>query len=147
MVSVTNRSLFSSLMLGLCLLMLLTACASGAKRPLFYYSSYMEPVDKARSDQDTDECMALARQAGVRENRDGEIGRSAATGAVLGGIAAGAWSLIRGNGGENLVAGAVAGGATGAAKGAIDSTEQNPTFRRYVERCLGERGYDVIGWN
>lgn len=147
MATVTNRSLFSSLAVVLCLLSLLTACASGAKRPLFYYSSYSEPVDKAQSDLDTDECMAMARQAGVREHRDGQVGKNAATGAVLGGIAAGAWSLIRGNGGESLVAGAVAGGATGAAKGAIDSTGQNPTFRRYVERCLGERGYDVIGWD
>lgn len=136
-----------SLPLSLALQMLLLAgCATAPPRPLFYFGSYEEPVSKVQSDRDTDECMALARQAGVQENRDGQVGRKAASGALLGGIAAGAWSLIRGNGGDTVVAGAVAGGATGAAKGAIDSTEQNPIFRRYVERCLRERGYDVIGW-
>ena len=127
-------------------LLLLTACASGPERPVFYYGSYIEPVDRAESTRDTNECMALARQAGVRENRDGNVGNRAASGALLGGIAAGAWSLIRGNGGENVVAGAVAGGATGTAKGMLESNEQSPTFRRYVEHCLEDRGYRVIGW-
>ena len=92
------------------------------------------------------QCMALARQAGVSETKDGEVGKKAASGALLGGIAAGTWGLIRGDGGERMAAGAVAGGATGATKGVIDSYEQNPTFRRYVERCLADRGYQVIGW-
>ncbi|MCP5416149.1 MAG: cell envelope biogenesis protein OmpA [Chromatiaceae bacterium] len=130
----------------LLLILLLVGCAATEKRPLFYYGSYQHPVSKGQSDRDTNECMALARRAGVAENRDGEIGRKAATGAVLGGIAAGAWSLVRGHGGDTLLAGAVAGGATGAAKGAIDATEQSPIFRKYVERCLAERGYEVIGW-
>ncbi|MCP5406319.1 MAG: cell envelope biogenesis protein OmpA [Chromatiaceae bacterium] len=146
MVSVISRINFPSLLLLLLLPLSLAGCASGPKRPLFYFSSHEQPVSKVQSDWDTDQCMALARQAGVAENRDGEVGRKAASGALLGGIAAGAWSLVRGGGGENLLAGAVAGGATGAAKGAIDSTEQSPIFRRYVERCLRERGYDVIGW-
>jgi len=136
----------SSAALPLLLLLFLTGCASAPKQPIFYYGSYSEPASKAQSDLDTQDCMALARQAGVRENRDGQVGKKAASGALIGGIAAGAWGLVRGDGGERLLAGAVAGGATGAAKGAIDSNEQNPTFRKYVERCLGERGYEVIGW-
>ena len=143
---ISKRTLFFPLFVSLLPLLLLTGCSSGPKRPLFYYGSYMKPVSKVQSDRDTNECMALARQAGVRENRDGEVGKKTASGALLGGIAAGTWSLIRGDGGENMVAGAVAGGATGAAKGALDSNEQNPTFRRYVERCLADRGYQVIGW-
>lgn len=142
-----SRTDLLSRSLLLLLLLLLAGCATDSKRPLFYFGSYQVPVSKAQSERDTNECMALARQAGVPENRDGEVAKKAASGTLLGGIAAGAWSLVRGNGSENMLAGAVAGGATGAAKGAIDSTEQSPIFRKYVERCLRERGYDVIGWN
>lgn len=134
------------LSVSLLLPLLLLACAGGQKRPIFYQSSYEVPLDRAQLDQDVDACFAAARNAGVQERRDGEIGRKSASGALLGGVAAGAWGLIRGDGGERLLAGAVAGGATGAAKGAIDSTEQNPVFRRYVERCLRDLGYEVIGW-
>ena len=91
----------------------------------------------------TDQCMALARQAGVAETgMERWAGRPPH---LLGGIAAGAWSLVRGAA-VRIFWLARAGGATGAAKGAIDSTEQSPIFRRYVERRLRERGYDVIGW-
>ena len=34
----------------------------------------------------------------------------------------------------------------GGVKGAMDSTELNPTFKQFVQRCLRERGYEVIGW-
>ena len=47
---------------------------------------------------------------------------------------------------ESPAAGAAAGAATGATRSAFKSTELSPTFQRFVQRCLSERGYDVIGW-
>jgi len=131
---------------GLLLTALMTGCTSAQKRPVFYPNQHLQMVGKAQAQRDTDDCMALATDHGVSTNRDGEVGKKAAKGAALGGIGAGAWGLVRGDAGERAVAGAAAGAATGAVKGGFDSTELNPTFKRFVQRCLHERGYDVIGW-
>jgi hypothetical protein len=45
-----------------------------------------------------------------------------------------------------MAAGAAAGAATGAVRGGIQSTEQSPIFKNFVNRCLSEKGYSVIGW-
>ena len=42
--------------------------------------------------------------------------------------------------------GAAIGGAAGAAGGAVAGGDGDPTFRAFVGRCLGERGYEVMGW-
>jgi len=124
----------------------LVACSSGPKRPVLYPNAHLQSVGKPQADRDADECADLARDYGVRTNKDGDIAGRTATGAVIGGVGAGAWGLVRGDAGERAVAGAAAGAATGATRGAMESTELNPTFKRFVERCLHERGYDVIGW-
>lgn len=61
--------------------------------------------------------------------------------------ALGAWGLVRGNdAGERALAGAAAGAATGTVRGTMQSTETSPVFRNFVQKCLNERGYEVIGW-
>ncbi|MCB1859079.1 MAG: glycine zipper family protein [Gammaproteobacteria bacterium] len=131
-----------------CLLLLvaLVGCAGSEKRPVFYPNAYTIAVGKEQSEQDIRQCMELARDWGIAEKRDGEVGQKAATGALLGGVSSGVWGLIRGDAGELALAGALAGGSVGGIKGAVDSREFNPTFKRFVERCLSDRGYDVIGW-
>lgn len=125
---------------------LLSACSSAPTRPLFYPNSHMQQVGKAQAQRDTDACMQMASDSGVAANKDGKVGEKAAKGAVIGGIGSAAWGLVRGDAGERALAGAAAGLATGAAVGGFESAETNPTYQRFVERCLRERGYDVIGW-
>ena len=128
--------------------LLLTACSSGPKRPVFYPNSHLQAVGKAQAERDVDYCMALADDHSVSRTKDGEVGRRAAEAGIIGGAATGAWGLIRDKDdiGERAAAGAAAGAVTGATRGAFKSTELSPTFKRFVNRCLGERGYDVIGW-
>ena len=52
----------------------------------------------------------------------------------------------RGDAGDRALAGALAGGTAGAVKGGIDSRRISPMFQRFVEQCLRDRGYQVIGW-
>ena len=96
--------------------------------------------------RDTDDCMALADSYSVSRTRDGEVSSKATSGALIGGATAGAWGIVRGDAGERALAGALAGGTAGAVKGGVDSTRISPTFQRFVDRCLRERGYEVIGW-
>ena len=131
---------------GLLLSIQMTGCTGAQKRPVFYPNQHLKMVGKAQAKRDVDDCMILANSYGVSTNKDGEIGKKAATGAALGGIGAGAYGLVRGDAGERALAGAAAGAATGTVKGGIDSTELSSTFKRFVQRCLRERGYDVIGW-
>jgi outer membrane lipoprotein SlyB len=74
------------------------------------------------------------------------VARKTAGGAALGGASAGAWGIVRGDALERAAAGAAAGGAAGAVKGTMESGETSPVFRNFVQRCLRERGYEVIGW-
>ena len=126
--------------------LLLAACSSGPKRPVFYPNARLQAVGQAQAERDVDSCMSLASDHGVGRTKDGQVARRSAEGALIGGAAAGAWGLVRGDAGERAAAGAAAGAATGATRGAFKSTELSPTFKRFVERCLRERGYDVIGW-
>jgi hypothetical protein len=41
---------------------------------------------------------------------------------------------------------ALAGAAAGAVRGGIQSTEQSPLFKNFVNKCLSDKGYSVIGW-
>jgi outer membrane lipoprotein SlyB len=100
----------------------------------------------SQASQDIAVCERLAADSGVGTRKDGAVGERATQGAVLGGISAGVWGLVRGDAGERALAGAAAGAATGAATGGFESAETNPTYKRFMERCLRERGYDVIGW-
>jgi uncharacterized protein YcfJ len=127
-------------------LALTTACSTGPKQPVFYPNSHMQQVGDAQSLRDTEECMQMAASSGVSQTKDGEIGQKTAKGAALGGVGAGVWGLFRGDAAERALAGAAAGAATGAVTGGFQSAETNPTYKRFVERCLRERGYDVIGW-
>ena len=131
---------------SLALTIVLAGCTGNEVRPVFYPNAHSEAQGQAQRERDINDCMSLAEQVGIGRNRDGEVGKKAAGGALVGGIASGAWGLVRGDAGERALAGALAGGAAGGVKGGIDSTRLNPTFKRFVERCLGDRGYEVIGW-
>lgn len=129
------------------LLVTLGGCASTAENePVLYPNAHLQQVGRPAAMQDIRECKQLARYHGVRETRDGEVARKTAGGAAAGGAAAGAWGIVHGDAGKRALAGAAAGGATGAVRGTMESGETAPVFRNFVQRCLRDRGYEVIGW-
>jgi len=130
---------------GLLVASLLAACA-GTPDPVLYPNAHLQRVGQASAQRDIAECRQLASSSGVAEHRDGQVGGSAATGAAVGGASAGAWGLVKGNAGESALAGAAAGAAAGTVRGAIRSSETSPVYKNFVQRCLRERGYEVIGW-
>ena len=80
-------------------------------------------------------------------DKSSQIAAKTATGAAVGGASAGAWGLVRGDAGERALAGAAAGAAGGLVSGSIQASQPSSVFKRFVERCMADRGYDVIGWN
>jgi len=59
--------------------------------------------------------------------------------------------LITGRGTEGVIragaGGAAVGGSAGAVQGAFRNDRPSSTYRTYVQRCLADKGFDVIGWN
>jgi len=123
----------------------MAACAS-SKRPVLYPNSHLQAVSQAQVQRDIDYCMQLAASSGVSRHKDGEIAKKTVTGSAMGAAGAGTAALVLGRNADHILAGAAGGAAAGMVKGGIDSTDMNPTFQRFVGRCLREKGYEVIGW-
>ncbi|MFC5521826.1 hypothetical protein [Polaromonas jejuensis] len=138
-------------------LLLLSACASsgpnsGSARPVLYPNATLNRVGPAQGQQEADACMSRAQAAGLAPTQSGnEVGRRAGEGAATVGVASAVGALITGRGGEGVfragAAGAAVGGSAGAVSGAFHNDRPNGTYRNFVQRCLGEKGFEVIGWN
>ena len=125
----------------------LVAGCAGTPNPVLYPNNHLNQVGQAAANRDIIECRQLASSSGVAETKDGKVARQAAGGAAVGGASAGAWGLVRGNGaGERALAGAAAGAAAGTVRGAMNSSETSPVYKNFVQKCLRDRGYEVIGW-
>lgn len=113
---------------------------------MLYPNAKLKQVGDAAAQRDIDDCTVLAEKAGAASGGTQAV-RGGMEGAAIGAAAAAVGSLIRGgNLGESAAAGAAVGGAAGAASGAFRTGEGSTVFRNFVQRCLADRGYDVIGW-
>jgi len=119
---------------------LLSGC--GASRPVIYNGGI-------GANQDIDDCMRLARKNGADAGKGAAVARNTATGAAMGAAATGVYGAVRGYSdvGNRTAAGAAAGAAVGLIRGGVKASEPGDTFKRYVNRCLSDRGHDVLGWN
>ena len=72
----------------------------------------------------------------------GNVAKTAAIGAAAG--AAG--GAVRGRAGRGAATGAAAAGAGATMREVFRSRQPDSVTKGYVDRCLRERGYNVIGW-
>lgn len=148
---------FFSLCAAAAAVVILGGCAAGGPNnasatPVLYPNATLNRVGEARGRQEVNACMSRAQAAGLAPMQSGnEVGRRAGEGAAVGGVASAVGALITGRGGEGLLragaAGAAVGGSAGAVSGAFHNDKPNGVYRNYVQRCLSERGFEVIGWN
>ncbi len=134
----------------------LAGCASSgpgspSARPVLYPNATLNRVGETQGRMEADNCMARATQAGLSpDQKTNEVGRRAGEGAAVGGVASAVGALITGRGSDVLRAGATGaavGGSAGAVSGAFHNDKASPVYRQFVQRCLSEKGFDVIGWN
>lgn len=133
----------------------LAGCASSGSRspnarPVLYPNATFNRVGEAQAQDEIELCIAAARRAGLTpDEKDNATGRSAAKGAAVVGTAAAVGSLVRGRSVDSVVTagarGAVVGGSVGAVAGSFQE-KPNMTYRHFVQRCMHEKGFDVIGW-
>lgn len=131
-------------LLALILLPLLSGCAE--KRPVLYPNSHFKSVGKQAAQADIDDCIQLAKDYGTETDRGTEVAKSSAKGAAVGAAGGAAVGAVTGNFGRGLAAGAAGGAAVGGTRKALESGEPNPVFKRFVEKCLRDKGYHPIGW-
>lgn len=125
-------------------LLLLAGCATNQK-PVLYPNAHLKNVGDATAQRDIHECIEMAENSGVAKSNN-QVLKGGAQGAAVGGAAAAVGTVIRGGSvAEGAAVGAAIGGTAGAVRGAFRN-DVNPTYKNFVQRCLHDRGYDVIGW-
>ena len=140
-----NRSSIGQLAAIIGVVFALAAC--GPKRPVFYPNEHLQTVGHAQAQADVDLCMAQAREYGVKDGSAEKVGGRAVKGAAVGAATSAAVSaVLGGNVGRAAGAGAAGGATAGAVSGAFDAGDPDAVFKNYVNRCLIEKGYEVIGW-
>lgn len=123
---------------------LLSACAK--KRPVLYPNATYQAVGATAAQRDIDECIQMAADYGHATDRGENVARSTVGGAAVGAAVGGAVGLVTGRPGRGLAAGAAGGGAGGLTRGAMKSGTPDEIERRFVEQCLRDKGYQVVGW-
>ncbi len=120
------------------------ACA--AKRPVLYPNARLEAVGPAAAQQDIDECLQKAAAAGYGSNSGGTVAGSTAVGAAAGAAVGAAVGAVAGRAGAGAAMGAAGGGTGGLIRSIFSSRDLDPVQQRFVDQCLKEKGYEVIGW-
>lgn len=129
------------------ILFLLLCCGCAQQRPVLYPNSYLSYVGPEKARADIDACMQLANEYGAGGKKGEKIARDTTAGAVVGGAAGAAIGAVLGNNvGRAAGVGAAGAGAATLTRKTIDSGKPDPLFRRFVEKCLHEKGYETIGW-
>ena len=143
-------------LLPISILVALAGCAATgpnnlSAKPVLYPNATLTRVGEAQARAEMNACMARAAQAGLTpDQKTSQIGRRASEGAATAGVASAVGALISGRNNDILragAAGAAIGGSAGAVSGAFHNDKANPVYRQFVQRCLSEKGFDVIGWN
>jgi len=120
-----------------------TGCS---KTPVLYPNEHLVNVGKQQADADIRKCMEMAEEYGVKSKQGEKIAKDTAIGAgggVIGGAVGGA---ISGNLGTGVAAGAASGAAVGLFYGLFQASEPSPAYKNFVNKCLGEKGYEPIAW-
>lgn len=123
---------------------LLIGCAS-TQHPQLYPNAHLQRVGQQQAEQDIEACRELA-SAYVQSTAGEDVAKDTAIGAA-GGTAAGAvGGAISGNVGLGAAVGAATGATAGFLSGLFKETPPSPVYKEFVDRCLRERGYEVVGW-
>ena len=129
--------------------LLLAAFVAGCatQKPVLYPNAKYKEAGQEAAQREIDNCDRMARESGATPGGGDRIARGGATGAAIGGATgAVAGAIGRRNVLDSAAAGAAVGGTAGAVHGATRSDEPSSVYQGFMNRCLRERGYEVIGW-
>jgi len=124
---------------------LLAGCS--ARRPVLYPNETLQTAGQAGADQAIAECMQFAEQ--YVDPDTGKATKTAKDAAIGGGIGAASGAVggaIWGNPGVGAASGAAAGVTAGLLGSLFSSGGPSSTYQNFVNNCLHDKGYRVVGW-
>jgi hypothetical protein len=124
----------------------LAGAGCAAKRPLLYPNETWNRAGALGAEQDIDECLALARAHGLEARPEQRTATGAAAGGAMGGAIGAVTGAVWGHPGRAAGAGAAGGATAGLVRGAFRWRDPDPLQARFVDICLGQQGYQVVGW-
>ncbi len=124
----------------LLLLFFVAACAS---KPQLYPNQKFKSVGKDAARKDIDQCIADGDEY-LESSKGKQVAKGAGAGAAVGAAMGAVTGMFTGNLGRGLLRGGAIGAAGGGAAGAISPDQMK---RNYVNQCLAEKGYRVLGWD
>lgn len=134
-----------STIVPLVVVLLAIGCARSLS-PVLYPNETLNRAGRDQAERDIAACRALADEW-VHGTATRDVARGTAVGGAAGAAVGAVGGAVSGRGaGAGAAVGAATGATAGAIHGAVKQTEPTPVYRAYVERCLKDRGYDVIGW-
>ena len=149
-----NSQLPARLMAMTAVLGLLSACAGmgdTAGSPVLYPNAAYKTMGAAGAKQQLAQCQSLAQSSGLSPiDPRSSVGSNAAMGAAVAGVTGAVGGLVFGHGNLRDAAkfgaqSAVVGAAAGGTRGAMSQQPSN-SYRNFVQRCAGEKGLEIIGW-
>ncbi|MCA9471064.1 MAG: hypothetical protein MRJ96_09225 [Nitrospirales bacterium] len=140
-----TTSSLNSLILTCCVLF--SGCSSS--KPVLYPNQAYQEVGKEKAEQDIALCEELAEQYVQQSNKGEQVAGKTVIGGAAGAASGAVGGAITGNVGVGAAAGAAVGATYGLLRGIFASggPEANPTYRKFVDRCLREKGYEPMGWD
>ena len=128
----------------LTLICLVAACAS-QKRPIAYPNDHLREVGQGAAQADIDACLRLADEHQVVADASGTAVKETTTDTATG-MATGAATGALTGGGIGAAVGVLSAGIRGATRGFTTPREPDAAFQSFVEQCLNEKGYKLVGW-
>ncbi len=146
-----SRIIFVSILLAVSAFFL-QGCST--PRPVLYPNAYLNKVGKARADRDIDDAVNKAKQYRLSPTSHGNDAADTVSDTGVGAAAGAASGAVVGQSGAAVGVGAAAGAAGGAAAGGtriffrwlFGSSQPSEPYRRFVNKTLTEKGYEVLGW-
>ena len=125
--------------------MLISGGCSTTKSPILYPNEHLTTVGAEKANRDIEECCRLA-DSYLKSQKTKEMAKQTVESSVVGAATGAAAGSMFGNAGRGAAAGAAAGAASTVTHALFRVKDPDPVFMNYVNRCLSDRGYKLIGW-
>ncbi len=124
----------------------LGACAG--PRPILYPNEQLKAVGEEAAQADIAGCQERAEAAtsNPQEAKAKRTAEGTVAGGAVGAASGAVGGAVVGAAGRGSAIGAAAGATAGLVRGLFSSPAPSPAYKNFVNRCLSERGYDVVGW-
>ena len=135
--------------LMLIVLLCLSAAGCSSPQPVLYPNAHLERVGAATAERDIADCRerAEAYGASAKDDTARKVAGSTAVGGAAGGATGAVGGAVLGRPGSGAAVGAATGATAGFLGGLFKPRQPSQVHKRFVDKCLRDRGYEPIGWD